>query len=274
MGESEFDGLDHSGSSEPQADASGSESAVATKTCGFEILDYGEDRADLHSRTEVKYTQQFPDLGKLRQTLTAACKAISHNERVSTVRSIYFDTPNLDACVANLHGLGQRKKLRLRWYDTLDAPADFFAEIKWRNNRTTGKHRFQMRAPKPLHELPYGQISRWLFDAVPEKHKRDVLRFAEPVVVVEYKREHFVSPDKELRMTMDYDLRFYDQMGKKSLSMRFPKRMDGFCVVEGKTPLGREAELKSLVHPLTPRADRCSKYVHGCRMVGHIRVGE
>ena len=70
------------------------------------------------------------------------------------------------------------------------------------------------------------------------------------------------------------DLRFYDQVAKSRLALRFPMKMDGFCVIEGKTPIGREAELKAMLSSLSLRADRCSKYVHGCRLLGHIRVGE
>ncbi len=43
--------------------------------------------------------------------------------------------------------------------------------------------------------------------------------YCEPTVLVEYKREHFIAGD--LRLTIDYDLAFYDQTGKQFLSTRF-----------------------------------------------------
>lgn len=243
-------------------------------TTGFEVIDYGESRNDLRSRTEVKFTLQWPDLGKLRKGLASACRLVSHNEQVSTVRSLYFDDASLSACRANLDGLGQRTKLRLRWYDSLVPNDRFFMEIKWRKNLVTGKHRYEIQSDTPLNDLSLREIYTRLLQVAPEKNLREVLRYTEPVIVVQYKREHFVSPDAALRLTLDYDLQFYDHMTKKRFAMRFPKKMDGFCVVEGKTPIGREQELKALLHPLTQRADRCSKYVHGCRMLGIVRAGE
>lgn len=241
---------------------------------GFEITDYGESRSDLQTRTEVKYTLRHPDFGKLRKALASACRTISHNEAVSTVRSLYYDDHSLSACRANLNGLGRREKLRLRWYDVLEAPDDFYLEIKWRRNLVTGKHRFKVSSDTSLHELSFREIHRRLLHVTPEKHLRKIYRNTDPIVIVEYQREHFVSPDSEIRLTLDYALRFYDQVGRRKMSSKFPQELDGFCVVEGKTPIGREQELKALLYPLSTRADRCSKYVHGCRMLNHIRGGE
>lgn len=249
-------------------------SSSARPNTGFRIVDYGETRTDLHTRTEVKFTFQDPDLGKLRKILATSCKAVVHNRRVSVVNSLYYDDARMSACHANLDGIGLRNKLRIRWYDTNYAPDWFFLEIKWRRNRATGKHRFEIKSDTPLHQLTHRQIYQRLLEVVPPNQCREVLRFFDPIVVVQYRREHFVSPDKSLRMTLDYDLRFFDQCGRRSISMNFAEKQRGLVVVEGKTPIGREVELQSLLGPLSPRADRCSKYVHGCRRLGRIRVGE
>ena len=89
-------------------------------------------------------------------------------------------------------------------------------------------------------------------------------------MVVEYRREHFASLDGLLRVTIDYDLTFYHQYGRQRLKLEFPSRMERLAVLEGKTPIGSERELRDMLHPLTMQATRCSKYVHGCRMLGLI----
>lgn len=236
----------------------------------FEIVGSRTTRKDLASRREVKYTVPDADLGKLRSILDANCHRLVHNERVSTVRSIYFDDVRLSACRANLAGLGRRKKLRLRWYDTLKPGKDFFFEIKWRENRITGKHRLQLRAPAPLSEIPYRQIAEGLEQVLPEQHVAEVFRWSEPIAIVEYRREHFESSDGRLRITLDYDLAFYSQSGKTTVNTSFPHHLPSLVVIEGKTPVGCEHELKQLLYPLTLRVGRCSKYVHGCRLLGLI----
>ncbi|NLS92169.1 MAG: polyphosphate polymerase domain-containing protein [Planctomycetaceae bacterium] len=236
----------------------------------FEIVGSQSTRSDLAVRREVKFTLPGADLGRLRDVLDANCRRLIHNDRISTVRSIYFDDVRLSACQANLAGVGKRQKLRLRWYDSLNPGADFFFEIKWRENRITGKHRLQLRAARPLAEMSYRQIMNGLIEALPKQHVGRVLAASEPVAIVEYKREHFASPDGSLRITLDYDLTFYDQTGKRYINKSFPHRLHDLVVVEGKTPVGRERELRAMLYPLALRVGRCSKYVHGCRLLNLI----
>jgi hypothetical protein len=236
----------------------------------FEILGSQTTRSDLASRREVKFALPCADLGKLRNVLDDNCRRLVHNDRISTVRSIYFDDVRLSACRANLAGVGRRRKLRLRWYDSLVPGRDFFFEIKWRDNRVTGKHRLQLQTTKPLASVPYRQIIDGLIQTLPEQHIGYVLRSSEPIALVEYRREHFASSEGSLRITLDYDLAFYDQAGKRTVNTSFPHRLPNLVVVEGKTPVGRERELKRLLYPMSLRAGRCSKYVHGCRLLGLI----
>ncbi len=236
----------------------------------FRIVGSKTTRSDLASRREVKFTLRGADLGKLRTILEANCRRLVHAGEVSTVRSIYFDDVRLSACRANLAGVGKRQKLRLRWYDSLRPGRDFFFEIKWRNNRVTGKHRLQIEACRPLVEMSYREILDSLMATLPREYLGQVLASSDPVAIVQYKREHFASSDGSLRVTLDYDLAFYDQTGRRYINTSFPHRLDGLVVVEGKTPVGQERELKRLLYPLALRVGRCSKYVHGCRLLGLI----
>ena len=235
----------------------------------FRILDRGESRRDLVSRTEIKFTLQDADVDKLRSVLKRRCEQQIHNHRVSLVHSLYFDDASFSACYANLNGDGKRRKLRLRWYDTILTPREFYCEIKWRENRVTGKHRFQMLSNEPIHDMEFRRISRYLSETMPDAHIRDVVTYCDPVVLVQYKREHFVSNDNSLRLTLDYDITFFDQVGKRVMSTAFPKKLVGLVVLEGKTPVGCEHKLRQLNSPLSPRTGRCSKYVHGCQILGH-----
>ena len=93
---------------------------------------------------------------------------------------------------------------------------------------------------------------------------------ATAVVLVEYRREHFASADGRLRVTLDYDLAFYDQTGKRSVSTSFPFRMPEMFVVEVKGPEDCQQEMKELLYPFAPRMGPCSKYVHGCCQLGLV----
>ncbi len=236
----------------------------------FTVLDQTEKRQDLAERREVKFVLTGSDIGTLRRVLETNTRRQVHNHEVSTVRSVYFDDARYSACHANLDGLGMRRKLRFRWYDQLQPGHEGFLEIKWRNNRVTGKHRMHVTCQQPLSEVAYKHWFSELEQAIPHHYLQYLLAYSEPTVLVEYRREHFISADRDLRLTIDYDLAFYDQTGKQFVSTQFPYRMRDFIVLEGKTPVGRERELKDLLYPLALRATKCSKYVQGCERLGLV----
>ncbi len=236
----------------------------------FRVLDQETARVDLAARREVKYNLPGADLGKLRSLLDVNCRRLRYKETISTVRSIYFDDVRLSACRANLDGIGKRHKVRLRWYDSLQPTRDCYLEIKWRDNRVTGKFRLHLQCECPLIEMTYRQIINGLLDSLPPQYVAALLASSEPIALVEYQREHFASNDGCLRITLDYHLAFYDQTGQAYISTTFPQRLGQLVVVEGKTPVGRESELRQLLHPYSLRVGRCSKYVHACRLLGLI----
>jgi hypothetical protein len=241
---------------------------------GMTAIDQTSERQDLAKRAEVKYAMTGVDIDKLRSHLAGNCRQLIHNNRVSIVRSIYFDDETLSACRANLNGISSRRKLRMRWYDSVTPKQDVYFEIKWRENRITGKHRLHVRSLEPLDQLSYSQINDRLWHAMPEEYRCQMIIAPDPVMIVQYDREHFSSDDGSLRVTLDYNLMFFDQMGRQSISTDFPCRMEDHAVIEGKVPVGRDADLRRLLYPYVPRANRCSKYVHGCRLLNHIHDAE
>lgn len=242
----------------------------ATHATVFRIRDHDVRRRDLASRKEIKFTFPHADVDKLRGLLEANCRRLTYNRPVSTVRSVYFDDPMLSACRANLDGLGRRRKLRIRWYDAPCPEKLFFLEIKWRRQRVTGKHRWHLESQQALDQLTYRQIVDGIQEVIPAEHLEQILTCVEPVVLVQYCREHFASDDGQIRLTLDYALTYYDQIGKRGISLSFPRRRERLVVIEGKTPIGREAELQRWFFPLRARMGRCSKYVDGCRTLGLV----
>lgn len=246
-------------------------SATSTDSDLFRVVDSGEFRSDLALRREAKYALHGQDVGKARAILAGNLRRQIHNDRVSRVRSIYFDDPGLSCCRANLAGLPSRRKLRVRWYDSPLPGTTFFVEVKWRENQITGKRRHQIETERPLSEWTCRRISQQIGESVSEGDRILAWQLTEPVVTVEYSREHFVSADGELRFTLDYDLRFVDQTGRHRIASGFATEATEFLLIEGKYAPGQDAEVKRLLHPLAPRISSSSKYVLGCELLGLVR---
>jgi hypothetical protein len=177
----------------------------------------------------------------------------------------------LSSCQENLAGIGRRWKLRVRWYDEPWPTESLFFEVKWRNNLVTGKHRFRISHIRPFPELTYKTIVGELTASLPQTYAELLIERCEPVVLVEYRREHFIARDEKARFTLDYYLKFYEQMGRQKPRMVFPVNLDGFVVLEGKVSGMDPAPIRNSLYPFSPRSTRCSKYVHGCNALGLMR---
>jgi VTC domain len=241
------------------------------------VKDEGEKRSDLRKRTESKFLIPGADIESIRQVLTQRFEQQTHGlKKFSTVRSLYFDDPRLSACHANLEGLDGRRKVRIRWYDSPLPQREFFFEVKWRENKVTGKHRLKMSTDRPLHQWTFRQLQQQLNAVLPEMFQSRFLRNIEPVLIVEYLREHFVAFESTratgVRLTLDYDLKFYDQTGRSGLNVDFGRKMQDFALIECKVPSDFSVRTETFFSPLKLRIGSCSKYVAGCQTLDLVKV--
>ena len=80
----------------------------------------------------------------------------------------------------------------------------------------------------------------------------------------------FAARNSPLRLTLDYDLAFYDQTGKKYISTAFRQPMVDMVLIEAKGPPGCEQDVREFLYPLAPRISPFSKYSHGCHHLGLV----
>lgn len=223
-------------------------------------------------RRESKYRLRRRDVEPLRAALAASCERVVHRYATTTVRSIYFDDAALSAYRANLDGTSPRHKLRLRWYDADEPGASTYFEVKWRRNRTTGKDRYELDAVPGFSSTRYSTILTALAGALPPDAASLLAASGVPTLLVEYRREHFLSRVSDLRFTLDHDLRFVDQSARvrPQLGSVGAVALDDVAVLEAKLPGGAPSGRLELPIGMKLRATRFSKYAEGCRAVGLV----
>jgi hypothetical protein len=207
------------------------------------------------------------DLGTLRSVLDVNCRRVRYRRDTSRVTSLYFDDARLSALSDNIDGVSRRAKVRLRWYDSELPGPSAFLETKWRDGQATGKDRVELDLSAPLETTPLCSLARSLATNAWGASVEALVARPDPVVLVEYERTYYQA-DGAVRVTLDTDLVFYRQFGSRFIDRRFPVRVRGIVIVEGKVPLGSEPLLTPLLHPLSLRVSRSSKYVMGCHAVG------
>ena len=116
------------------------------------------------------------------------------------INSIYLDTQNFDFAKDNINGVSKRKKIRFRWYN--NNLNEIFLEEK-------NKQNFQVN--KIVSKIPFlvdkdyivRDLKRYL-----DKNKNKVSNYNYKFVLkTNYTRSYWVSADKQLRATVDTNIK-------------------------------------------------------------------
>lgn len=174
-------------------------------------------------RFEYKYFVPYAKLDQLRAMIGPFMeldKNAKEHGGEYTVRSIYFDTPDLECYFAKITGIKRRNKVRLRGYNGDGDEGTVFFEIKTKVDEPLYKNRAPMtydKAKKVLHGDPVDELITPT-QKIPQARENARLflyqlyaRRMQPVVTVVYEREPFQfifkDPENDLRITFDKNLR-------------------------------------------------------------------
>ena len=183
------------------------------------------------------------------------------------VNNVYLDSLGLDAFHANLEGLAQRTKWRLRWYGGLlgliGRPT---LEIKRKRGLLGRKETY----PVPPLRMDESFDSRATMEALlkhdlPESVRLE-LSLLEPTLLNHYRRRYFVSGDGVYRVTVDTDLGFHRlHRSGNSFLERAPR--SPLVVVELKYHREDGEGADRIANAFPFRLSRSSKYVQGIERV-------
>ena len=173
------------------------------------------------SRIEYKYLVPIGSVSKILNLLSPYLildkySAMMPNNEY-TVRSIYFDTSELNFYHEKISGIKKRKKIRIRGYNKYQQDACIFLEIKRKNGPTIIKNRAAVNYSNLQNILESGDVSSYVI-SFPKitKSIENARKFLfhihnsslKPIVKNIYEREaYFHKFDKDWRVTIDKNLR-------------------------------------------------------------------
>ena len=180
------------------------------------------------------------------------------------VNNVYFDTPGMDCFMDNLFGVGNRWKVRVRWYGELfgaiSAPV---LEFKIKKGFTGTKKSYEL----PPFQIPEegfdGSIWRPLFlKADLPGDVRERLAGLHPVLLNAYQRSYFESANKKFRVTVDDKMEYYNLRSTWNYFLHV-HREQLKSVIELKYDQNWQNEADVITNQLPFRLDKNSKYVVG-----------
>lgn len=180
------------------------------------------------------------------------------------VNNIYFDSYDLRDLNANISGEGQRDKLRLRWYGpTVSHIKGAQMEHKRKLGNAGWKDVITIGVELELTQRPWSILMDHLRDNLENRARLWLDQRAGPVLISHYQRAYYESPDGVLRLTVDTQLRAYNQRGFIQPNLSRPVWQASGYVMELKAPVEDDApyRLSQVLKSLPVRVERFSKYV-------------
>jgi hypothetical protein len=220
-------------------------------------------------RLEIKYPLTDIDETAVRSQLENNAAGFISPYPPRRVNSIYFDAVDQFAVRANLDGMGDRTKIRLRWYGDSSEITDPVLEIKIKSRGAGSKLREFVDLGQNSTALSWRDIHQLLAEKTNPTIRYYLDAARQAMTFVSYSREYYESFDHKVRATIDTDIRYADQRisVKPRLEFTIPARRT--TVVELKAPVIDERRLRELSNSLGWRAGRHSKYTNGVlRQIG------
>ena len=123
------------------------------------------------------------------------------------VNSIYFDTDIYQDVWDNINGFGNRKKIRLRWYDNIKN-SKVFIEEKKKINFVTNKKVQKIGVFKNFENLMSFVNNNEFKKINTILNKKINLK---KTLLIRYQRNYYELPNKKLRVTVDKDLTIFQK---------------------------------------------------------------
>lgn len=157
-------------------------------------------------RVEHKYLLDAARAARLQAVLERSLIPDGHNGAAGyTVRSLYLDTPDRNDFYGKADGLQQRQKLRLRTYDPQADTVLLEEKAKWGDRQR--KRSWPLNADTAA-ALAAGDLFSLLQYPFSGSLPCEKLAVRRPAILIEYRRTAYLWPTRNIRITLDRDIRF------------------------------------------------------------------
>ena len=179
------------------------------------------------------------------------------------INNIYFDSLDKDYYQNNIDGIGDRHKVRIRWYNNLFGNIkEPKLEIKSKKNHQNYKNTFAIDSfyfEKNLQDKR--NLKNWINKADIPGNILKLLYSLHISSMNSYYREYFISSDSKIRITLDSEMTFYD-VGTESI-IKLNTVDNDYPLIELKYDSKLSSEGDNIANEIPFRINKHSKYILG-----------
>ena len=188
-----------------------------------------------------------------------------------TVNNIYYDDQAMSFYHQNVSGDELRDKYRLRWYgDAFEIINNPVLEIKKKYGTVGDKLSFALSGfTHNLQQHPLSETQEKVYQDILSKHTPELalkLSQLNPSLYNSYERRYFLSDCDKFRITIDYNMAFYNP---HFTNYESSKAQLTDIILELKYNVSDDKESRKLTQTLTSRLSKNSKYVRGVDLIHH-----
>lgn len=176
------------------------------------------------------------------------------------VQSVYFDTWRGRALEENLAGISHREKVRFRWYGEGGGRVRGTLERKVRHNMLGWKQLLPIEPEIQVEGATRTSFRDAVFSHLTEEWSDVRASHLLPVQWIRYSREYYTAGT--VRVTLDRDLRTYDQRLNRKISSRQRTATPRVLIVEAKCDEEHYGDLREFLNRMPLQVDKCSKFVY------------
>jgi hypothetical protein len=218
---------------------------------------------DRSLRYEIKMAFDEVYLPQVRAALWLHPAGFAEAYPPRQVNNLYLDSTALDCLETHIDGAAERGKLRFRWYGPGYTAVRGVLELKQKVGQLGWKEYAPIAATFDLTTIAWQE---WV-DLIRAQAQGDAAYwlswYDRPTLLNSYTREYYESADGEIRVTLDYGQRVYEQVMHlvPNLTVRTP--VVSQAVLEVKAPSALHRRVSDVLSSLPLQVEHNSKYVSG-----------
>ena len=219
------------------------------------------------TRCEIKFASYQVDYPLIKNWLKSNNFNFKKEYKNRIVNNLYFDSNNLDAYKDNIYGHSSRIKARFRWYGKFSEKNQGNLELKFKRNIYGWKEKYKIEKLNLENTTNCNIIKTTISKNLPKKTKIFFEKNNIPQIVNQYEREYFISNNKKFRITIDQNMKIFNQRTSKELNLIKKIKIQNYIILEVKFERSCHKDIESLLHNIPIRASRNSKYINYIRAV-------
>ena len=211
----------------------------------------------LNKRIELKDVYNKSDIFRIEKAINLSKFSFNEIYPKRTINSIYLDNHLFNSLTDSFDGNCSRKKTRIRWYGNSMTPTPSTLEIKRKQGFISWKE-----TSRNSHIVDPSAINWSNF--ITKKNKHEFFNYESenllPKSIVSYNRRYFASFDRKIRITIDNELKFFEQVSTCKPNLKYANYRSQIMVTEIKVDLSNHHVLNDLLTDLPFTSRRFSKY--------------